>query len=103
VDNFGGYSILVDQHWWGHRCRKQTLLYIVGASQRDIPNIPYNLDAITHKVGHSYCKRLISVHKKEAEHTPERFAMWLIQVAEICDATFKLKAHIYDADQKAEA
>lgn len=91
LDDFGGYSILIEQHWWGHRARKQTLLYIVGCPQRDLPPIPYKLDAITHKVGHNQHTRLKSVHKKEAEATPPDFAKWLVEVAEICDQNFKSK------------
>jgi hypothetical protein len=91
VDEFGGYSILVEQHWWGHRCRKQTLLYIVGCSQRELPEIPYSLDAIGFKVGANKNKRLRVVHKREASATPVRFAEWLVEVAEICDKNFGRK------------
>lgn len=85
IDDFGGYSILVEQHWWGHRCRKQTMLYIVGCPQSALPDIPYSLDAIGYKVGWNKSKRLKSVNKKEASATPPKFAEWLVQVAEICD------------------
>ena len=31
-DDFGGWTLPITQHWWGHRAEKYTWLYIVGVS-----------------------------------------------------------------------
>lgn len=90
VDEFGGYSINVDQFWWGHKARKNTLLYIVGCPKDQLPQIPIRMDAVSHYVGYpkSFKGRsrngMKEISKKEREATPVEFAKWLIQVAENC-------------------
>lgn len=86
-DSFGGYSICIDQFWFGHKCRKATLLYVVGCSQKQLPPIPYRLDAITHTVGRSKANRYNGkkeISKKGREATPVLLAEWLIQVTKLC-------------------
>ena len=39
-DEFGGFTILVDQYQFGHVARKWTHLYIVGIEPKDLPEIP---------------------------------------------------------------
>lgn len=39
-DRWGGWTLTVDQHWWGHRAQKRTRLYIVGCEPGDIPVMP---------------------------------------------------------------
>ena len=36
-DGWGGYTILVEQCWFGHRARKRTWLYIVGVEPQRLP------------------------------------------------------------------
>ncbi len=86
----GGYSICIDQFWFGHRCKKKTLLYIVGVAERHLPDIPIRYDAITHIIGTSGRrkdgKRASSrkeVSKKEREATPEQLAQWLLETARL--------------------
>ncbi len=42
-DEFGGWTLSVDQFWWGHLARKRTWLYIVGVEPKDIPPIPLKM------------------------------------------------------------
>ena len=90
VDAFGGYSICVDQYWWGHKAQKKTLLYICGCPIKDLPPIPIKFDAVTHYVGYPKSWRgkprngMREVSKKEREATPIELAKWLILVAEKC-------------------
>jgi hypothetical protein len=86
-DQFGGWTLGVNQHWWGHRAEKKTLLYICGVEPRDIPPLPLRLDDPTHIVGSSRRKsaiRLPEVSKAEREHTPPDFAVWLVELARRC-------------------
>ena len=73
-DQWGGWTLTIDQHWWGHRAQKRTKLYIVGCEPGDIPDMPMVL-------GHAPCVvgdvgRATSgddrpeVSKAEREHTP---------------------------------
>ena len=40
-DEFGGFTILVDQYHFGHVARKWTHLYIVGIKPEEVPPIPF--------------------------------------------------------------
>lgn len=87
VDEFGGYSISIDQFWWGHKAKKSTLLYIVRCPIRELPAIPMRFDAIQYVVSSSAnSKRCLKkeISKKEREATPIDFAKWLIEVASRC-------------------
>lgn len=88
-DEYGGYSICVDQSWWGHKARKSTLLYIVGCPQKDLPPIPLNFDCIKYTVSSRIKKKsgrraMKEITKIEREQTPIEFAKWLIEVARRC-------------------
>lgn len=92
-DSFGGWTLPVNQHWWGHRAEKATWLYIVGIDPCDLPPIPYRIDEPTHVVQSR--KRDGSrphITKAEREHTPPDFAKWLVQVAELCGGRAMRKA-----------
>ena len=40
-DEFGGFTILIDQYHFGHVARKWTHLYIVGIKLEEVPPIPF--------------------------------------------------------------
>jgi hypothetical protein len=87
-DEFGGIAISIDQHWFGHLAKKNTWLYIVGCTYKDLPGIPLSFDTITHKVGGSSNKNRSGVKLKEVskagrEHTPVLLAEWLIKTCQI--------------------
>ncbi len=90
VDSFGGFTLCVNQSWWGHRAEKKTLLYICGFDKSNLPNIPIRFDRIDYTVTSSIRKssgrrakgRLCS---KENMSTPIEFAEWLIEVANRCN------------------
>lgn len=91
-DRFGGWTLGVDQHWWGHRAKKSTLLYICGCEPREMPPIPLTLTEPTHVVssgyaphpGHRHRSMKPEISKAEREHTPPAFAEWLCEVARRC-------------------
>jgi len=95
IDLYGGYSICVDLHWFGYPARKKTLLYIVGIPQKELPAIPYSLDAVTHTVCHWRSNTLPTVPKSQRAATPLNMALWLI---ETCNRINNIKngtAHIF--------
>jgi hypothetical protein len=85
IDKYGGFTLCVNQSWWGHKAEKKTLLYIVGVRPQDIPPMPLSFDAICFTVDRPKSnsgKKQIS--KKEREGTPKDFAKWLIELASRC-------------------
>lgn len=80
-----GWTLAIDQHWWGHRAEKSTWLFIVGVHAYDLPSIPLKLGKATHCIRptKSY-PRLPSVTKAEREHTPPALAQWLVDLARSC-------------------
>lgn len=73
VDAWGGYTILVDQGWWGHAAPKPTWLYICGVAKADLPAIPVQL--------HRAAGRTLELSPADRERTPIEFAKWLALVA----------------------
>lgn len=76
-DDFGGFTLPVEQSWWGHKAPKRTWLYIVGIEPAQLPPIPFHLGQATGRV----CS---SMHTPEREATPPAFAQWLVEVARSC-------------------
>ena len=85
VDSFGGWTLPIDQNWWGHRARKSTRLYIVGCAPSDIPLMPLVLGDASHVIGSSSRGRPETT-KAEREHTPVALALWLVDRAARCAA-----------------
>jgi hypothetical protein len=86
IDEFGGYTLSVDQHWWGYPAEKKTFLYIIGVREKDLPPIPLSLDAITHcidtnKRGAKRNLKYLSKTKRDA--TTYTLALWLIEVCKL--------------------
>lgn len=81
-DKHGGWTLGLNQHWFGHRAEKATLLYICGVNARCLPPLPFRIDEPTHVVSTTRGKRpKPEVSKAEREHTPKAFAEWLCLVA----------------------
>jgi hypothetical protein len=81
-DSWGGWTLPVLQQWFGHRAEKATLLYIVGCTPQQIPDIPFVLGEATHVVqSRRRCDYRPHITKPEREHTPLNFAKFLIQIA----------------------
>jgi len=89
-DVFGGFSLSVKQHWWGHRAEKATWLYVCGCSPSDVPSLPLVF---------TYPPRVVrsvpglragmpgyrpEISKREREATPPAFASWLVALAGKC-------------------
>lgn len=89
VDEFGGFTLIVDQFWWGHRAQKSTKLYVCGCKRGDIPKMPLKLGEAPCTVGlwsgRDKLRCRPSIGKKEFESTPPLFAEWLIDLASRCN------------------
>lgn len=90
-DEFGGFSVVVNQHWWCHRAEKKTILYIVGIEPGELPEIPFVMGEAPCVVASSgrrknglRSKRRPEITKREREATPAEFAKWLYQIAIKC-------------------
>lgn len=85
-DRYGGWTLGIHQHDFGHRAEKATVLYIVGCEPEDLPPMPaLRLDEPTHVI--QTRKRVDyrpHVTKAEREHTPPELAAWLCEVARRC-------------------
>lgn len=84
-DSFGGFTLSVNQSWWGHKCRKSTLLYVCGCSPKQIPAHPLNFTPYTHIMGTPKNSILKELPVNEREKTPVDLALYLIEIAKICN------------------
>lgn len=90
-DAWGGFSILVNQNWWGHRAEKATMLYVCGIEPKQTPPMPYTLDCVQFTVSTSgrrvngqRLRKGPEVTKAEREATPAALAIWLVELARRC-------------------
>lgn len=87
-DAWGGWTLVIDQNWWGHRAQKRTKLYIVGCEPGDIPAMPLKLgkaECVVGDVGRaSSGDNRPEVLKAEREHTPPLLAEWLVELVRRC-------------------
>lgn len=90
-DRFGGFTLHVDQLWWGHPCRKATFLYIAGIERSDVPpfEIPFTLPSHvieTNRARRGKGERLPYLPHSRREHTPLAFAKFLVELARRCSS-----------------
>lgn len=90
-DQWGGWTLPIHQHWFGHRAQKSTFLYIVGCTPAEMPVMPLKLGKAEFIIGSSGRRsdgtrkcRGLEVTKAEREHTPPLLAEWLCEVARRC-------------------
>ena len=81
-DSFGGYTLLVDQHDWGHPAQKATWLYVVGVAPENLPAFPPHLDPPPATVPGRVSRGVVERMAKSKRHlTPPLFAAWLVELA----------------------
>jgi len=92
-DAFGGWTLGITQHWWGHRATKATLLYIVGCEPAAAPDPPplrlgdgeRVITATRRKSNRPGTPGYrTECTKAEREHTPPELALWLVELARRC-------------------
>ena len=77
TDEWGGWTLVVDQGWFGHEAPKPTYLYIVGVDREWIGDFQV---PVTRAKG-----RTLQMSPADRERTPIDFARFLIGVAEVCE------------------
>lgn len=87
-DGFGGWTMGIHQHSFGHRARKKTFLYIVGVEPTEIPDFPLVLGDAEYVIGDvgraTAGTKRPEASKAERERTPEKLARWLVELASRC-------------------
>jgi len=85
-DDFGGWTLPIQQFWFGHRARKNTWLYICGIEPSKIPPFPLVLGEAQHTISKSKRSKQWKgeVSRKEREATPLNLALWLVELAAMC-------------------
>ena len=73
VDAFGGFTLLLDQGWFGHAAPKPTWVYICAVSASAVPAIPVQLRRAA--------GRTMALSPADRERTPILFARWLVDLA----------------------
>ena len=87
VDELGGFTLSVDQFWWGHRARKRTFLYCAGLRRVDLPTMPIVLGEAPCTVhsgtptGKPPRNNAPEISHVEREQTPPALARWLVELA----------------------
>lgn len=76
VDEYGGWTVLVDQGWWGHFAPKPTWLYVVGLPRHHLCDLP--VDPMRRR------GRTLEMLPADRERTPVLFAEWLVRLAARC-------------------
>lgn len=81
-DAWGGYTLEVSQHWWGHPAEKRTWLYIVGVPLDQIPPLPPQTPPPPTRVEGRASRGVVERMAKTKRHlTPPAFAEWLVELA----------------------
>ena len=85
-DQFG-FTIQVDQYWFGHPGRKRTWLYICGIDRKDVPSHQLRLTSKPADIFAGGTREYVpgSRHGGLRSNTPIDFAKWLVSVAGRCE------------------
>jgi hypothetical protein len=77
TDQYGGFSIKINQKWFGHPCEKKTYLYFYGIQKKDMVPYPITFDL-------PLIKDVTKLGREKRIHTPVNMALWLIANAKNC-------------------
>lgn len=80
-DSHGGFSVSLDQSWFGYPAKKNTWLYIVGCDISDLPEMPLCFNAITKTVSSSKNRNVLKeLSHAERSRTTLLFNEYLVSV-----------------------
>jgi hypothetical protein len=84
-DEFGGFTIEVDQYDFGHVAHKQTKLYICGISMNQLPPMP---PKNTEPTDRSICGNVAGTKRctqYQREYTPDNLIEWMTKVCQFIE------------------
>ena len=80
-DLHGGFSVSLNQSWFGYPAKKNTWLYVVGCDISDLPEMPLCFNAITKTVSGSKNRNVLKeLSHSERSRTTLQFNEYLISV-----------------------
>lgn len=80
-DSHGGFSVSLNQSWFGYPAKKNTWLYVVGCDISELPEMPLNFNAITKTVSGSKNRNVLKeLSHSERSRTTLLFNKYLISV-----------------------
>jgi hypothetical protein len=85
-DEFGGFTIEVDQFDFGHVAHKQTKLYICGIDRKDLPPLPPKNTAITDRSICGNVKGTKRCTQYQREYSPDKLIEWM---SEVCNMVYR--------------
>jgi hypothetical protein len=88
-DQYGGWTLSVNQIWFGHNAIKKTWLYVVGIEPSEIMPYPITFN-LPNGVVAGPGNRLPHIPKWQRSATPLKFAEWLIANVELIGQTVKV-------------
>lgn len=80
-DSHSGFSVSLDQSWFGYPAKKNTWLYVVGCEISDLPEMPLSFNAITKTVSSSKKRNVLKeMSHSERSRTTLQFNEYLVTV-----------------------
>jgi len=83
-DEYGGYTVEIDQYDFGHVANKPTRLYVCGRELRDLPPMPPKKHGRAAKSMTGQVPGTARCTQREREYTPPDLAVWLVETARRC-------------------
>jgi len=83
-DQYGGYLISINQHWFGFQAQKRTYLYVLGCSRSQLPAMPICFRAVTHSI--SYSPNFLVLDKSKNSVTMLKLCEWLFSIQRIIES-----------------
>jgi hypothetical protein len=80
VDEFGGFTIEIDQFDFGHVAHKATKLYICGIDIKDLPELPPKNTSSTDRSICGNVKGTKRCTQYQREYTPPQLILWLKEI-----------------------
>lgn len=83
-DEYGGYTVEIDQYDFGHVANKPTRLYVCGCEMRDLPKMPPKKHGRAAKSMTGQVPGTTRCTQREREYTPPELAVWLVETVRRC-------------------
>jgi hypothetical protein len=79
-DEFGGFTIEIDQFDFGHVAHKQTKLYICGIDMKDLPPLPPKNTTKADRSIAGNVKETKTCTQYQREYTPDALINWMTEI-----------------------